>query len=265
MIRLIALDFDYTLIDYQEGLKPRIEPEALALLNRLCERGVKAGIVTGRAFDGFAATFADVGGDWRAPFPAYMIASDSFIYQKDAKGDFYADEAGNDAARARIRTGVQALLPHVQPCLKRLEESGVPVKGWSVDSAHGLTVETDAPESAARAIALSEGLFPGGQLSRNYHLFHVTPEGEGKGMTVLRYARSLGYRPEETLCIGDSLNDLTMLDGRFGFYSGTVANGAPEVRAAVLKSGGIVSERRASLGAADCIMQTLERLEQTIA
>ena len=84
-------------------------------------------------------------------------------------------------------------------------------------------------------------------------------------MTVLRYARSLGYRPEETLCIGDSLNDLTMLDGRFGFYSGTVANGAPEVRAAVLKSGGIVSERRASLGAADCIMQTLERLEQTIA
>ena len=84
MIRLIALDFDYTLIDYQEGLKPRIEPEALALLNRLCERGVKAGIVTGRAFDGFAATLADVGGDWRAPFPAYMIASDSFIYQKDA-------------------------------------------------------------------------------------------------------------------------------------------------------------------------------------
>ena len=68
MIRLIALDFDYTLIDYQEGLKPRIEPEALALLNRLCERGVKAGIVTGRAFDGFAATLADVGGDWRIGF-----------------------------------------------------------------------------------------------------------------------------------------------------------------------------------------------------
>ena len=67
MIRLIALDFDYTLIDYQDGQKPRIEPEALALLNRLCERGVKAGIVTGRVFDGFAATLADVGGDWRAP------------------------------------------------------------------------------------------------------------------------------------------------------------------------------------------------------
>lgn len=95
MIRLIALDFDYTLIDYQDGQKPRIEPEALALLNRLCERGVKAGIVTGRVFDGFAATLADVGGDWRAPFPAYMIASDSFIYQKDAEGQFSADEAGN--------------------------------------------------------------------------------------------------------------------------------------------------------------------------
>ena len=53
-------------------------------------------------------------------------------------------------------------------------------------------------------------------------------------MTVLRYARSLGYRPEETLCMGDSLNDLTMLNKEhLGFYSGTVANGAPEVRAAV--------------------------------
>lgn len=264
MIRLIALDFDYTLIDYQDGQKPRIEPEALALLNRLCERGVKAGIVTGRVFDGFAATLADVGGDWRAPFPAYMIASDSFIYQKDAKGDFSADEAGNAAARARIMAGVQALLPHVEPSLKHLKENGVPFKGWSVDSAHGLTVETDAPESAALAIALCEGLFPGGQLSRNHHLFHVTPEGEGKGMTVLRYAQSLGRRPDEVLCIGDSLNDLTMLDGRFGFYSGTVANGAPEVRAAVLKNGGVVSERRASLGAADCIIQTLERIGQSV-
>lgn len=264
MIRLIALDFDYTLIDYQEGQKPRIEPEALALLNRLCARGVKAGIVTGRVFDGFAATLADVGGDWHAPFPAYMIASDSFIYQKDAEGHFSADEAGNAAARARIMAAVQALLPHAEPCLTHLKESGVPIRAWSVDSAHGLTVETDAPESAARAIALSDGLFPGGQLSRNYHLFHVTPQGEGKGMTVLRYAQSLGYRPDEVLCIGDSLNDLTMLDGRFGFYSGTVAGGAPEVKAAVLKNGGVVSEKRASLGSADCIMQTLERLGQPV-
>ncbi len=264
MIRLIALDFDYTLINYQDGQKPRIEPEALALLNRLCARGVKAGIVTGRVFDGFAATLADVGGDWHAPFPAYMIASDSFIYQKDAEGSFSADEVGNAAARARIMAAVQALLPHVEPCLTRLKESGVPIRAWSVDSAHGLTVETDAPESAARAIALCEGLFPGGQLSRNYHLFHVTPQGEGKGMTVLRYAQSLGYRPDEVLCIGDSLNDLTMLDGRFGFCSGTVANGAPEVKAAVLKNGGVVSEKRASLGSADCIMQTLDRLGQTV-
>ncbi len=58
--------------------------------------------------------------------------------------------------------GVQALLPHVHPCLRHLQESDIPIRAWPVMASHGLTVETDTPESAARAIALSEGLFPNG-------------------------------------------------------------------------------------------------------
>ena len=40
MIKLIALDFDYTLVDYLPGKKPMIERKALRFFNLLAVGGI---------------------------------------------------------------------------------------------------------------------------------------------------------------------------------------------------------------------------------
>lgn len=257
MIGLIALDFDYTLIDYLPGQKAHIEPEALNLFNRLSASGIRMGIVTGRNFEGFPQTFNEVGGTWGDPFPGFLIALDSYLYEKNAQGEFQADEEENKKVQQRILQRVQEMLPYFPDCLKRLQENEIPIRSWAIGGEHGLTVETDTFLSAQKALELMEGKIPGALCARNYHLFHITPLGEGKGASVLRYAQKLGLRPDEVLAIGDSLNDLTMLDGTLGFHSACVANADERVKAAVTRNQGMVSQFRASRGTADCILHFL--------
>lgn len=258
MIRLIALDFDFTLIDYLPGVKPRIEPPALEYLTELARSGVKVGIVTGRIFPGFEETFRGVGGKWGSPFPNYMICADSYLYEADEAGVFSEDERENQNVRDEISDKVTKMLPYVQDCLERLKTGGVGIRTWSVSGEHGITVDTVSHEAAQRCIELMDGRIPDAHMARNCHLFHVTPVGSGKGASVLRYAKKLGINPDEVMAVGDSLNDLTMLDGKLGFRSGTVGNADERVKQAVRMNGGFVSDKRASLGTLECIQYIMK-------
>ncbi len=55
---------------------------------------------------------------------------------------------------------------------------------------------------------------------------------------------------ELMLAIGDSLNDLTMLDGKLGFRVGTVGNADELINAAVRAAGGMVATQRVAAGSA---------------
>jgi hydroxymethylpyrimidine pyrophosphatase-like HAD family hydrolase len=55
------------------------------------------------------------------------------------------------------------------------------------------------------------------------------------------------------MAIGDSINDLDMLNGEHGFFPVAVANAEIEVKEAVKKAGGMVTKSPASDGVAEAI------------
>ena len=88
---------------------------------------------------------------------------------------------------------------------------------------------------------------------RNYALAHVVLATGGKGNTLLHAASQRGLAPGHVLAIGDSLNDLQMLDGRLGMHSGAVGNADPVVQQAVRAAGGIVATQRAGAGVGEIL------------
>jgi hydroxymethylpyrimidine pyrophosphatase-like HAD family hydrolase len=68
----------------------------------------------------------------------------------------------------------------------------------------------------------------------------------------------LGIPAERVMAIGDSINDLDMLNGEHGFFPVAVANAEPEIKEAVKKAGGMVTEKPASDGVAEAIEWALK-------
>jgi hydroxymethylpyrimidine pyrophosphatase-like HAD family hydrolase len=56
-------------------------------------------------------------------------------------------------------------------------------------------------------------------------------------------ARLRGYAPAQVLAVGDSVNDVSMLDGSHGFRAATVANAGAEIRELVRAGNGYVATR----------------------
>ena len=91
---------------------------------------------------------------------------------------------------------------------------------------------------------------------RNGHLAGLGLLDAGKGQSLERVRREEGLPPQEILAIGDSQNDLSMLDGRFGFRAATPANGEEIVKEAVRRNGGYVASQPVARGTCE----VLERL-----
>jgi len=59
-------------------------------------------------------------------------------------------------------------------------------------------------------------------------------------------------------CVGDSVNDLDMLDGRYGFHSGTVATAEEEIKEAIESNRGIIAQHPGGRGPVECLKKLLE-------
>jgi hydroxymethylpyrimidine pyrophosphatase-like HAD family hydrolase len=70
----------------------------------------------------------------------------------------------------------------------------------------------------------------------------------------------LGIPPERVMAIGDSLNDMDMLNGEHGFFPVAVANAEAEIKVAVQKAGGLVTRSPTSDGVAEAIAWAIDHL-----
>lgn len=84
-------------------------------------------------------------------------------------------------------------------------------------------LSVNAPEEVSRVLPLIREKFAGRAeftLSKPYFI-EALPLGVSKGAALERLSKRMGYRPEETVVFGDSLNDISM----FGFTENSVAMG----------------------------------------
>ena len=87
MIKLLALDYDWTMLDYSAG-KPAFSQELLDYLTRFIAAGGIAGIVSGRTEDSLRHEAFTNGWAWEAPFPSFCVLQEAYAkVPRDALAD----------------------------------------------------------------------------------------------------------------------------------------------------------------------------------
>ncbi len=263
MIRLIALDFDGTLLTHHPDGR-FVAERTRELLATACAQGVEAGIVTGNTWWHVRKVLAGCGVDWDGLFPSYVISNENFIHRK-VNGRMQPDAEWNTAisqAMGRLTSWLAGFYYEVYP---ELEELGIPF-GCNLTGDYGMLVGSPDGEEAAERIRvwLTERVrdVPYARVHRNRGnsnivLSHSHLGPAGKGASLWRLAQSMGIQADEVLAVGDGLNDLDMLDETYGFHCGTPGDAADVVKDVVLRREGFVAEQPSSEGLAQILAHFL--------
>ncbi|MBQ8620401.1 MAG: HAD family phosphatase [Clostridia bacterium] len=195
MYKLIVFDLDGTLAALGRG----IEPENLALLRRLEDAGARIAICSGKPTYYLCGFMRQVG--LRAPI---LVGENGAVIQLgvDLPPREYHVAPYSEAAKRSIRM------------LRDAIEAKVPGM-WYQPNEVGLTpfprneAEFDAVQECIDALA---GEIRDVIVYRHCDSFDITPEGITKKSGLARLGALLGVAPEETIAVGDGVNDYPMFE-----------------------------------------------------
>ena len=195
MLKLAVFDLDGTLA----GLGQAVEPEAVALLRRLEAAGVRIAICSGKPtyyLCGFARQLG-----LKAPI---LVGENGAVIQfgVDLPPREYRVLPYSDAARKSIR-------------LLRREFDKVLPEMWYQPNVTGLTpfpARAEEFDIIADCVERNRHRIADVEVYRYTDAFDITPMGINKGTGVAYLADWLGVTREETVAIGDGINDYPMFD-----------------------------------------------------
>lgn len=255
-IKLLAFDFDGTILE--EGMViPESTRERLDMVKDL---GIKISTASGRKLeDQFRILDLNLLGD-KSGYPHFLIVDESRIYLLDGKGytplESWNDKVSNEW-RELYPLAEEILLEEIEGLKIKGEEVSIHIIGETALIRNMVAMRFSSIEKAKEYEKyLSEKLKSINSpfwCNRNFSLVQILPPSAGKGNTVLALSRYLNISPNEVLVIGDSGNDVDMLDGRYGFRSATVSNADPEIKDVVKKNGGYVARNPISRGVIEII------------
>ncbi len=260
---LVAMDLDSTLLDWSDG-EAKISNACKAALFAAAKASIVIVVATGRTFRETRLELLAQGLPFGDPIPHFVIAQEKFCYRV-VNGRSHEDEAlvrwNRQRAEEARRAMEQFVLPNAQRWLWRLTEVGLAPRRWVIDTGAGwFSLTYGTAEEAQKAegwlrefVADIPALIP----NRNAFIVGLIPRDGTKGKALRFLVRALGISPERVMAIGDSLNDMDMLNGEHGFFPVAVANAEAEVKAAVKKVGGLVTTSPASEGVAEAIRWAL--------
>ena|SRR3989344_2130053 len=247
-IQLIGLDFDNTLYNGANSLA-RVRP----WFDRLHRQNIKLGLVTGRTFGSLQHLFEADGCPWGEPFPDFAICLESRILSPGGESiagcEQWNRERDSDVENAHI------VIERELPAWKReLEAEGIVCRTTWLDSNYGLYMEFESPGHSSAACeklrVLADHLHPL-RIVRNYSGLSIHAKNRSKGPALAMLLKAWNIPELEVLVIGDSFNDLCMMNGDYHYRVATVANADPAIHSAVSKKNGIISDKPCGLGVID--------------
>jgi len=250
-IKLIATDLDSTLT-CEGAISPQVKDFILEIMGQ----GIKIGIASGRRLSDVRGIISRNGLKWGNPFPSFVISQERFILTPEGK-DFKGAEIWNYKRRKETEKLISFILLRLPKWLINLSLQGLKPQHWVIESDNNLILQYEDLEKAEKTrefIKKWVGKISSILVRRRYIWVEVTlPLGKGTALNHL--ANILNFHSAEVLAIGDSANDLDMLNGRLGFSSAVVANAEPKVKEVVLKSGGYVASKTCGEGLVEIIKE----------
>lgn len=264
MIKMIALDLDGTLLGGTK-IGYGIMPEALQALEEASKRGLRIGIVTGRDFEFIEWMLHDEGiNPAKVGYPEVIIAEERFVFYLTDSG-FAPDQRWNSqietsersllsVAREIVHPLLEGELGAIDPDVMLVDEDLEERRGF-MEMVFSSVEAAQAAEALLRDICVERSLdlVP----IRNIRGISVRHKDSSKGAVLDRVAKQLGLDPSEIVAVGDSENDRSMLDGRFGFKAATTSNGEPAIRELVHARQGYVATAGYGAGVAEIISKIL--------
>lgn len=258
-IAMIAMDLDGTILEAGD----HIRPEVIAALTALTAQGVRCVTATGRQASFQFELFARYEMDPASGNIMQALIGDEREIFISRDGEYQSHNAWNDALRERW----VGLFPMAWSLLNEAKvEAGR--RGWEIEHlqpeeiafARGLPtlICEDAMQGASLCLWIQEQIDARNlplATNRNIRLVQIFDIKTGKGPALAELARMLGIPNNQVLAVGDSSNDYTMLDGRFGFgfRTATLGNAEDELKEIVRATGGYVAEANAGLGTVEAI------------
>jgi HAD superfamily hydrolase (TIGR01484 family) len=260
-VRLVAFDLDDTAV--RDGIIPA------PVLMRMADFARTGGILTtasGRQYKAQEQMLVESGVRREAGFPHFMICADKFIYRLEREG--YVELLDwNEAIRERWRRILPEVIKRLPQALRALDErklahATLPSETW--DSHAFVALQFESVAAASAAMPVMDTVFSdldGAAINRAANFSAVTVSNAGKGESLQRIATELRLAPSEILAVGDSYNDISMLDGRFGFQSAAVGNAEEVIQCAVRNNGGYIARKAGPDGFAEIMEILLDEQE----
>ena len=255
-IAAVALDFDGTLIEHGETIRPA----AQAAIARAAAAGVKVCTASGRPPGGQQEILARNGLGPEAGLIAALCCDERSVWLL-RDGAYEPYRPWNDAMEAEWRRLLPAATALWSAALEQLRDQGYDVQPHVTGDKiieRGLLDYKFSGEDECRqaAVWLTEFVTTRSaelMVNSNWHLAQILAKAGGKGNSVAAMARALGLAPGEMLAVGDRENDVTMLDGSAGLAAAAVGNAVAPIRDLVRRQGGYLATAEVGAGVAEIL------------
>jgi HAD superfamily hydrolase (TIGR01484 family) len=252
-IKLIATDFDGTF--HTEFETPPVPAELETLIAALQARGVVWVINTGRDLKSLLETLTKAGLSIR---PDYVVVVEREIYQLQ-ESDYVSVHDWNDRCSKLHAEVFEKVRPHMPRITEWINARYKAMVYEDPYSPFCLIAQT--PREAGEIHDYLEVFCKDiGDLvvMRNDVYARFSHKAYHKGTALAEIARRLNIAPDEIVAAGDHLKDLPMLSNEFARWLVAPFNAIDEVKEAVRRQNGYVSERHCGHGVARGIAHALK-------
>lgn len=248
--KLICIDMDGTLLNDKKTISDR----NLRAINLACEKGVRIAVCTGRIF-----TSADFFSELLGVKSPVIASNGAYIREKDRDEVVYESTLGVEKCKKLLSVFRQYdIYPHyytsdtvftekliysssfyeeVNKTLPKDKQIKIIlVKDWEKtfqkyekEIFKGIAVDEDI-EKIQKAKMSLKGMEEFEVVSSRFDNFEVMNKGVSKGSAVKKLAEYYGISREQVICIGDSENDLSMIN--FAGLGVAMGNGDENVKEA---------------------------------
>lgn len=254
---LLALDLDGTLLEPDHTVLPGV----VERIGVLSSAGRKIAIASGRPPEDIEAIIKAAGLTESASWPHVFVANERDVFHR-CSGRYVPDENWNEPLLLLERENLTTIRKHIAEWLEA-----------QTDRADFARYDDEPVEDQRAIIALvgrnmERVLACQRELNRSFARMGVPVYGFRnrltvvfrhasicKGRALLAAARAVGVAPEAVLAIGDSENDLGMLDGRYGFQSACPGNADELIRSVVRENAGTIASAPCGRG----VLEILDR------
>ncbi len=255
-IQLLSTDFDGTL--HTELESPPVPEDLQHLIAELQGRGLTWVINTGRDLSSLLETLERARLSIR---PDYVVTVEREIHCRN-DGQYEPVEAWNSSCRfahEQLFTRVRQDVPRLTEWVKTRFQATIyedPYSPFCLIA--GTNPDADVIIAYLQEYCRSR---PGLSIVRNDVYARFSHADFNKGSALGQIGRLVGVAPEQTVAAGDHFNDLPMLTPRYARWLIAPANAVPEVKDAVRRQAGHVSDESFGRGVAQGLRALLKALD----